>query len=165
MNEELKKKQDDYARYINDHINNIKIATQKYGEKLCKALDINMDELLKNINTHDVSKWSDDEFEGYRQFFYPVPGSIKSKEEFNKAWLHHQNTNKHHPEYWIMRDDKDIKLLDMPNIYIAEMLLDWAAMGIRYGGSAYEYYNKEGHKKLFSDNTRKKVEEVINVMI
>ncbi len=152
-----------YSDYIEEHISNVKLALLKYGKDLCNSLNININDLTKLINDHDASKFDPIEFYGYRQWFYPLAGETKSELKFNEAWLHHQNTNPHHPEYWIMRDDKSIKILDMPNIYIAEMLLDWESMSMKFGGSVVDYYRRDGYKKPFSTNTKAKVEEAIKI--
>lgn len=53
-----------------------------------------------NLLVHDWSKFTPSELPHYgRQFF----GDKSEPEKFDQAWLHHQNVNKHHPEYWIPR--------------------------------------------------------------
>ena len=86
------------------------------------------------------------------------------EKEFHYAWLHHIHNNKHHPEYWTYVDEyyKPV-VLDMPPIYIAEMLLDHQAMGYKFGDNAYNYYQKTKDKKPYSDKTKKIIESVIDI--
>lgn len=163
MNEtELELKVKEYEDYINEHISNVKVAYMQYGDKLCKALNISPIVLLRNVNAHDKSKWSEEEFDAYRQYFHPCSDETPNKEWFNMGWVHHQNNNPHHPEYWIDRSD-DGKILTMPPVYIAEMLLDWQAMKIKFGGNNYDYYMQNRDKKPFSEETKKILDEVIKI--
>lgn len=152
-----------YKQYIIEHIENVKKAFSEYGERLCDRLEISYEELQENILNHDSSKFSKAEFDGYRQYFYTNPNEEKNQDLFDAAWLHHENANKHHPEYWVMRDDHDTKALDMPPIYIAEMLLDWQAMSYKFGSTVKSYYESQGHKKTFSDKTRDIVEDLMDL--
>jgi hypothetical protein len=152
-----------YKDYIKEHIQNVKDCFEMYENQLCRVLKVDNYELKENILVHDNSKFSIPEFEAYRQYFYPKKGEEKDKDVFNFGWLLHENKNPHHPEFWVLRDGKKNITLDMPDIYIAEMLLDWAAMGIKFNDTAYSYYQKSGADKPFSDNTIKKVESVIEI--
>jgi len=155
---------DQYKEYVLEHIKNVETAFKQYGDLLAYKLELPQDLMLKVVAEHDRSKLDNSlEFEAYRQYFYPEKGQVKDKGFFDVGWLYHQNANSHHPEFWILRDDKGTTILDMPNIDIAEMLLDWAAMSIKFGGSAYEYYQKSGKDKPFSDATRMKVDDLIKI--
>lgn len=158
MEKDLKEKE--YRNYINEHISNIHTAYLKYARILCEKLNISMFKLSHNIDIHDKSKYSEEEFDAYRQYFFPCSDEKKDKELFDKAWEHHYKFNRHHPEYWI-NEDGSIK--DMDNIFIAEMLLDWAAMGIKFGDTAYSYYMKERDNKPLSDNTKQIIDSVIEI--
>lgn len=159
--EEKKLKEKEYLNYINGHIMNIRTAYIKYSEKLCKALNISERELMCNVTIHDQSKYFEEEFEGYRQYFYPCSNEKKDEKIFNDAWEHHYNINKHHPEFWVNEYTNEPE--DMPIIYIAEMLLDWEAMSMKFGDNTYEYYMKNRDKKPFSDNTKKIIDSVIDI--
>lgn len=55
---------------------------------------------LYNLIVHDWTKLTPAELPHYqRQFF----GDKGDPEGFNRAWVHHQNANPHHWEYWISR--------------------------------------------------------------
>ena len=71
-----------------------------------------------------------------RQFFGPADDSLG----FACAWLHHQNLNPHHWEYWIARSAhtrggyEDNDPLPMPEPYIREMVADWLGAARAYEG-------------------------------
>ena len=159
---------DQYKDYVNTHIRNVKVAYNKYADVLKDVLGINKKELLERVLNHDKSKWSADEFEGYRQKFYPVEGEEPNEDIFDKSWFHHLKNNDHHPEYWTYVDDnnKD-KILDMPDICIAEMILDWATFSIlkQDDNEFIEYYKNNRYNKPFSNNTRDKLDKVMKEII
>lgn len=91
--------------------------------------------------THDLSKFGPGEIFAYgRQFF----GDRGDPEGFARAWLHHQNVNPHHWEYWVIRsghsrgkDKKDYHeavALSMPPTYVREMIADWMGASRAYTG-------------------------------
>lgn len=81
---------------------------------------------LWRLITHDLSKFSVKEYPHYQKQFFGN-GSY----EFDEAWLHHQNTNDHHWEYWVPRTSHDRGTIKedvpMPMSYGAamEMVADW----------------------------------------
>lgn len=158
--EEKALKQKEYVEYISEHISNVHLAFLKYGKTLCEKLNISLSKLSNNIDIHDKSKYSEEEFEPYRQWFHSCSYEERDEKAFNKAWEHHYKFNRHHPQYWV---DEDGNIKDMDKIFIAEMLLDWEAMSMKFGGTTYEYYLKEKDKKPFSDNTKKIIESVIEI--
>lgn len=89
--------------------------------------------------THDLSKFSRAELPHYnRQFF----GDKADGDGFAQAWLHHQNYNDHHPEWWVTRasraygdEQSDNGCLPMSDIAIRHMITDWLGAGRAYKGS------------------------------
>lgn len=160
MKDEKQLKEKDYLNYINNHIANIRIANIKYGKDLSKALNISERELNILIAKHDESKYYEEEFEPYRQYFYPCSYETKNEESFNEAWKHHYTINKHHPEYWL---DEFNNPRDMEPLYIAEMLLDWESMSMKFGGTAYDYYMKNRENKHLSENSKRIIDSIINI--
>ena len=161
MNKSVK----DYKEYITDHILNVKKAFKIYGFMLCDELEVDFYEMQNQIDNHDESKWSDEEFDLYMRKFFPESKESEiSDQEFNIAWLHHIHYNPHHPEHWIYYDEESNKITvyNIPNKYIAEMLLDWIAMGYKFNDTAYNYYESKGKNKLFADKTRTKVEYLLS---
>lgn len=93
---------------------------------------------LWRLLVHDLSKYGPWEVAHYgRQFF----GDRAAPERFAVAWLHHQNTNPHHWEFWIPRTahfkgvDRANEPLEMPETYVREMFADWLAASRAYGGA------------------------------
>lgn len=88
---------------------------------------------------HDWSKFTPSELPHYgRQFF----GDRSQPHAFAAAWLHHQNANPHHWEYWISRKQHDRNgggwaesILPMPEWAVREMIADWMGAGRAYSGS------------------------------
>lgn len=103
---------------------------------------------------HDASKFLPIEFFPYaRHFFgfypsmeskiwlrhdYPYKGRTKHsvKKDYDRAWNYHQNHNKHHFQYWILINDEDGTYpLEMPDVYVREMIADWLGASRAYTGS------------------------------
>ena len=165
-----------YEEYINNHIKNVQeaylMASGAFLEIFPEVYNDNKltNQLTTNLRSHDKSKFSDDEFWDYAMRFFPInsvnPYSKKIQDEFNIAWLHHVHNNPHHPAHWTLVEDGEIKIFDMPDIYIIEMLCDWMAMSKYFNSTTLEYWQSESAQKLpMSDYTKSKVEEFINWMI
>lgn len=88
---------------------------------------------------HDLSKFTPAELPHYGRRFF---GDRSDPEGFARAWLHHQNHNPHHWEYWILRTSHILSgghpgenvPLEMPERYVREMVADWLAAGRAYSG-------------------------------
>ena len=90
---------------------------------------------------HDWSKFTPSELPHYGRRFF---GGDPDQEGFARAWVHHQNHNPHHWEYWVTRSDHRIGIsgdsnnavaLDMPEDYVREMVADWCGASRAYTGS------------------------------
>jgi hypothetical protein len=77
---------------------------------------------------HDWSKFMPTELPYYARKFF---GDDKDPEGWAWAWLHHQNANPHHWEYWVKRSPS-ITSLRMPEWAIREMVADWLAASRAY---------------------------------
>lgn len=177
---ERNKKQEEYTEYIKNHILNVQKAFLRYFVPLLERTNISTlisDEELKNaieiasttIQYHDNSKWSDDEFDGYRMKYYPT---VKEKadpdfqkladEKFEKAWESHYKHNWHHPKYWVKEDGS---IEDMKLEAIIDMICDWRSFSISKNNpnEVLEWYENEAfdEKKNMTDRTREIVEELL----
>lgn len=94
---------------------------------------------LWRLLIHDWTKLTPMELPHYqRQFF----GKTDDPAGFVRCWLHHQNSNPHHWEYWIPRTGHshcstpypDNEPIPMPEWAIREMVADWLAAGRAYEG-------------------------------
>lgn len=107
----------DYLRYVREHRKNVRkvaFSRKMYWHGL----------------THDLSKYLPDEFIPYAKYFYI--SKVGNTGIFNSAWEKHFTRNKHHWQHWVGTV--------MPIKYIQQMIVDWEAMSLKFGGSAKEYY-------------------------
>ena len=154
-----------YDEYLNNHINAVNECYRLLTRK--ELRDYN-----SNIITHDKSKYYNDEYDAYDEYFYPPDGSkvgndLKRKEAFEYAWLHHQNTNPHHWQYWVLINDEDgIKPLKMPLNYVYEMVADWGAFAYiqKNGHHLREWYEKNRDKMILHEETRSFVEALVTIL-
>lgn len=112
-------------RSILKHIKDVKNAFKTYGDDICRILKIDQDVLAKLVEGHDNSQLSK-EFDLMRVGFYPTSYDSQYEIEVSQKYyfmLHH-NSNSHHPEFWVGINGQDVFVLSMPDIAIAEMLLD-----------------------------------------
>lgn len=167
----LESRQAEYKQYIDEHIANVKKVFNRYGQELCDRLLIDHSRLRDMINDHDESKYSEDEFEGFRCYYYPTDeeeadkdGRYYRKKKYEQAWLHHLRNNGHHPEFWIYLDEnKNPRLHAMDPLHLAEMLLDWAAMGIKFKRTAYDYWKDNIHTKPLHPDSIAMVDKCIEM--
>lgn len=118
---------------------------------------------------HDLSKFLPSEWIAYREYFYNNPYNRKCVEaDFNYAWLFHQHRNRHHWQYWCLKEDSGaIFAMEMPYVYIQEMVADWIAAGIAIAGKleVKEWYNKNRDNMILGDITRYWVELLIDEVV
>lgn len=102
------------------------------------------------VADHDKSKYTDEEFIAYRQYFYPsmedkLPDKVKYQ-AFDYAWQHHYMTNRHHPEHWSSLNYRQPAQVKMPDEFFAEMICDWIAVSLTQHSSVYDWwFNSETH--------------------
>ena len=134
-----------YLKYILEHKKNV--------FKTCWKR-----KLYLHAITHDLSKFSPQEFIPYANYFYI--SKEKYKNEFYKAWEHHYKNNPHHWDYWL--DEKGIPQR-MDSKYLNQMICDWEAMSLKFGGFAQEYYLKNYRKIKLEYNTRLLLEMMLKI--
>lgn len=113
---------------------------------------------------HDLSKFSP------REFFYGVkyfrgdrsPNEGEREDYgYSKAWMHHKGRNRHHFEYWTdyNLEDRCVRPVKMPLIYVIEMFCDRVAAGKIYNGDKYtdsdpyDYYMKRKPHRFIHPDT------------
>lgn len=130
---------------------------------------------------HDMSKFRPSEFIPYARYFYgdyPVQLTAYQKTyyprmknkamiqaDFDKAWLLHQKRNPHHWQYWLLQNDTDgLKIIEMPEKYMKEMLADWIGAGLAITGKRdiKEWYDKNKHKMILHPSVREWIENEIS---
>ena len=176
-------KEQEYLDYINEHIGNVRKAYNMYMVPLLNMNNISplvSDEELKTairnleplLDTHDASKFSDAEFDGYRCKWHPTKAEeakMKEDDEFAKlirarydvCWEHHYTVNQHHPLHWVDTETKISK--DMSLDAIVEMLCDWESMSLKFGTSTVEWYENKAsdEKAALSPKTKEITEELL----
>lgn len=149
----------EYDIYIVEHIDNVKKAY-----KWIKDHNIILEDYSVRVGLHDLSKYSDEEYIAYDNYFYGRKTKAV-KEAFNYAWLHHIHQNPHHWQHWVLINDEDgTHALEMPKEYVVEMISDWWAFSHK-SGNLYEIFDwYKSHKKnmILHENTRKLVEDILD---
>lgn len=139
--------------------------------------------------THDWSKFLPSEWAPYARLFYGGPhtpladisvyekthhweyAERRSKESvkaaFNRAWLLHIHRQPHHWQHWLLQqDDGDLKVLEMPERYVREMVADWRgagmAQGKRYASELREWYVGRAETMRLHERTRARVMALID---
>ena len=125
-------------------------------------------EATRNIEFHDMSKNTPDEYTPYDNYFYgeQTPAII---EAFNRAWLMHIHRNPHHWQYWVLINDEPKEgtiLIEMPYPYIIEMICDWWAFSWIKGdlSEMFAWYKDHADYIKLHNNTRSIVEEILEMI-
>jgi len=117
---------------------------------------------------HDWDKFLPDEWFPYVHTFYAPDGTKQYKESpaFTKAWLLHQNRNKHHWQFWMITWDRGTtECLPMPDVFRREMIADWIGAGKALGfPKTWEWYAKNRNNIQLHPDTRIWVDEQIKTL-
>ena len=158
--------EEQYTDYINKHKSNLMDGYNWFCQNLPEVIDKTTEGFYTQLIRHDDSKYTEEEFMPYANYFY---GNKTEQVEidFDYAWNHHQKCNPHHYQYWILIKDEDgVKCLDMPYDYVVEMILDWWTFSWKTNNlkEIFKWYEEHKEKIIFSENTKKTVEEILNKM-
>lgn len=115
---------------------------------------------------HDASKAEWDEYEAYDRYFYGGNRSYHCVQEFNYAWLRHVHRNPHHWQYWILRQDDPDEgeiILEMPYVYILEMICDWWAFSWKSDNlrEIFKWWGEHKDYMKLGDKTRETVVDIL----
>lgn len=159
----IEQKEEQYKDYIDEHRQLLKFAFEMFIKRINKGTfwldEKELQMLTVLVEIHDNVKFSDNEFHGYRNKYYPAAGEEIVENVFKQAWLHHQNSCPHHLEYWQLRRGEQLIPLDMPRVYILEMLLDWQALGMKFENSSEWYWQQNKGKFRMTEKTREEIEK------
>lgn len=150
-----------YEHYLREHIGAVQQAYYDIFEDIVLTeSDLTVEDITKleyNIKNHDKSKYDDIEYYPYLYWFYPENDEEKNRTEFDHACLHHYHHNPHHWNHWILNDDVDKnydRVLDMPEIYVIEMICDWHSFSKKNPEStAYQWWIDNQNKMKMTTNT------------
>jgi len=162
----------EYNTYLREHIKNVKISYERIiREIILRDFDVFTEKrCAEEIEKHDQSKYSTEEYNAYLDRFFPATKHKATKEEesaFDLAWLHHQKHNPHHWQYWVLLSDKSknrepINAIDMPIEQIICMLCDWHSFSkTKPDSTAYAWYNEHKDEFILSKNTRKIIDKYL----
>lgn len=119
---------------------------------------------LWRLIIHDYSKFSRAEWSGYVESFYSGRPREETKDEFQRAWLHHLHNNPHHWLHWVlMHEDGTRTAFEMPHNLVLEMVADWLGAGRAITGhwDIAEWYEKNGPGMLLAPRTRKHADALV----
>lgn len=159
----------EYDAYLRTHISNVMRSWDDILKPVVldypnAPMDVDLDYIDSIMRDHDASKYSDEEYMGYCNHFYPSEGFEDDDELFQLSWLHHMHNNAHHPEYWIVFDDGQSSPLDMPFEYICEMLCDWSSFQYDDPDStATQWWEDNRDDMILSEQTVRVVEDLLGM--
>lgn len=171
----------EYLDYINNHVGNVimmykkdfyhfldnedlVITNEYFSTEEFKAA---IAELADTIESHDASKYDEEEFNAYRRHFHPTKAEEAEedqqtqRDEFEAAWEHHYTNNPHHPQYWVNKETG--VPTDMSLRAIIEMICDWNAMSYKFGQITTDWYENKAdkEKKAMTEKTRNITEFIL----
>lgn len=137
-----------YEEYLESHIKSVEKAYTLLWQSI-KKMGLSDEEfqlLESNIKSHDKSKFTEEEFVPYSNYFYGDKTEEVVK-EFKAAAIIHEKRNPHHLEYWIEREK------EMPTIYLIEMVCDWWSFSLQKNrpNEIFDWYNKKKTKMKLGD--------------
>lgn len=174
-----------YMNYLAEHRANVKASYMKLffnNEELQKNenMKLAIRSIANDIENHDISKYSDEEWYAYRIKWYPTAEEeerIKDdtvfkdtiEKDYEKAWTHHFTVNDHHPKHWMCDHDeyKDTnEPKDMMLGAIIHMICDWNSLSMKYHTNVFEWYKDEAEdeKKAMSERTKQRVETLLDIL-
>ena len=160
-----KRKEKQYKKYLKKHLKYIKKAYKKliHNPNIYLLVDKEiLNKLYQRVLNHDKSKFSSEEFDYYRKYYFPINNNEKEEnlKDYEKALEHHYQNNSHH---WQHRQEKktfniynDEEILD-----VLENLLDWVAVGYDFKNTAKEYYDKNKDKIILCKEEKIYLEHIL----
>lgn len=156
-NTPTKEMEEFFNERTNAHIQRVKNNIQKICEEYPNDGSINKEDLEQRASTHDISKWSPEEYIPYVFFSwkklcekegkkYNMPEGMDEK--FNEAWMHHYSFNDHHPEYFS-------NVNDMSKQQMTEMVCDLNSMSQEFNNSLLDWIKNNTFKKYNFDKQHK----------
>lgn len=177
----------EYNEYLEQHIGNVQKGYEWLKENLPDVLSEDnyieetsyYGELDEIIAQHDKSKYNKIpdaekyyelacEWDAYNDYFYGER-TPEVKEAFDKAWLAHIHANPHHWQHWLLQNDDPkigLRVLDMPYVFIIEMICDWWAFSWKEENlyEIFKWYDENKKGIILSDKTQQSLESILEQM-
>jgi len=158
----------EYDEYLTNHIEGVRWVWEERIEPNLfknKKFQDNITAITEAINNHDKSKYDEEEYSAYCNYFYPCDGFEKDEAAFDRAWLMHQHKNPHHHQHWVLsRDGGERVPLDMPIEECVNMLADWGSFALKDEEStAHNWWDKNKNSMTLSDNTIETIESILDL--
>ena len=156
-----------YDNYLTEHKENVAKGFRWLQENIPEAIEDGFEWQI--CFNHDASKTDPEEYDAYDAYFYGNNRSYAVVQNFNKAWLRHIHNNPHHWQHWILINDEPkegMVVIDMPYIYVVEMICDWWAFSWKKGdlNEIFGWYEDHKDYMKLSANTRRSVEYILGKM-
>ncbi len=169
----------EYDQYLREHRSNVLraggwIINNIPNDKFLKLFpDFDFYRFNINLQHHDESKYSIEEYNAYDSHFY-FERTPEVEQAFEYAWLHHVHNNPHHWQHWVLIDganDEEGHAIEIPDVYIVEMISDWWSFSWKnYIKSnnpfdlyeIYNWYDERENKIVLHQNTKNKVDTLLD---
>lgn len=156
-----------YDNYLTEHKENVAKGFRWLQENIPEVIEDGFEWQI--CFNHDASKTDPEEYDAYDAYFYGNNRSYSVVQNFKKAWLRHIHNNPHHWQHWILINDEPkegMVVIDMPYIYVVEMICDWWSFSWTKGdlNEIFGWYEDRKDYMKLSANTRKSVEYILGKM-
>lgn len=156
-----------YDNYLTEHKENVAKGFRWLQENIPEVIEDGFEWQI--CFNHDASKTDPEEYDAYDAYFYGNNRSYSVVQNFKKAWLRHIHNNPHHWQHWILINDEPkegMVVIDMPYIYVVEMICDWWAFSWTKGdlNEIFRWYEDRKDYMKLSANTRISVEYILGKM-
>lgn len=146
-----------YLDYLEEHLNNVAKAFNELSEA-CDGKEHWVGDdyawwtFKAEVERHDLSKFSKEEFTQYRDNFFPVCDADKDNSCFDQAWENHKRNNHHHHETAEHYMD------------IVHMVIDWVAMSYKFGDNPRDFYNKTKPSMALDERFHNYIDTLFNYL-
>lgn len=156
-----------YDNYLTEHKENVAKGFRWLKENIPEVIEDGFEWQI--CFNHDASKTDPEEYDAYDAYFYGNNRSYSVVQNFKKAWLRHIHNNPHHWQHWILINDEPkegMVVIDIPYIYVVEMICDWWAFSWTKGdlNEIFRWYEDRKDYMKLSANTRISVEYILGKM-
>lgn len=156
-----------YDNYLTEHKENVAKGFRWLQENIPEVIEDGFEWQI--CFNHDASKTDPEEYDAYDAYFYGNNRSYSVVQNFKKAWLRHIHNNPHHWQHWILINDdpkEGMVVIDMPYIYVVEMICDWWSFSWTKGdlNEIFGWYEDRKDYMKLSANTQISVEYILGKM-